>query len=214
MKAKNFIEDTEVEVQRRAVTTFEASVSHRYFWKDATLEGQLTYKQGLDAWGALQAPEEEFGEGTSLYQLISLDISHKQPLKINSKELTWVNSLKLQHALTPLTPQDRFSIGGRGTVRGFDVFGLSAEDGLLLKSDLSLKLPWPQQEIYAGVDVGMVSGNSAQYLVGKSLAGLTLGYKGQIKGGSYEFFVSKGIHFPSEVGTLKPVYGFTLNYSF
>jgi hemolysin activation/secretion protein len=212
--SKNFIEDTEVEVQRRAVTSIEAAVSHRYFWNDSTLEGQLSYRQGIKAFGTLEAPEEEFGEGTSLYQLLSLDLSLKQPLKIGNKELSWQNSLRYQHALTPLTPQDRFSIGGRGTVRGFDVFGLSAEDGLLLKSDLSLKLPWPQQEIYAGLDLGMVSGASTQYLVGKYLGGVTIGFKGQAKGASYEFFISKGVLKPSEVESLKPVYGFTLNYSF
>lgn len=69
--SNNYIDDTEVEVQRRVVGGFEASASHREFIGNATLDLNLAYKRGTGAFGSLPAPEEAFGEGTSRMRISS-----------------------------------------------------------------------------------------------------------------------------------------------
>lgn len=121
-------------------------------------------------------------EGTSRFGLLSADAALTWPFKAASQNLRYNASLRLQDNTTPLTPQDRFAIGGRYTVRGFDgESSLPAERGILLRNDLSLALGSSGQEAYAGLDYGEVSGPSSELLVGKYLCGAVVGMRGSIK---------------------------------
>ena len=57
-ESRNFIDDTEIGVQHRVVGGWEASLNHKEFIGEATLEGTLAYKRGTHGFGALMAPEE------------------------------------------------------------------------------------------------------------------------------------------------------------
>lgn len=212
--SQNFIEDTEVEVQRRITSGVELSAAHRLFWGNSTLEGQLTYKQGLKLFGALPAPEEEFDEGTSLFKIISLDASISTPFKVGEQKFKLENSVKVQRNKTPLIAQDRFSIGSRYTVRGFDAkTSLAAEKGILLQNTLNWTIPKTETDVYLGVDYGHVSGPATENLVGTSLIGAVLGWRGNYKGISFDIFVGRPLRKPSELEVGK-VFGFNLNYGF
>jgi hypothetical protein len=67
--------------------------------------------------GSRVAPEEEFGEGTSRLKLYTADISLNAPFKLGEQKLRHSGLIRAQWNRTPLTPQDRFAIGGRYTVR-------------------------------------------------------------------------------------------------
>ena len=69
--SKNFIDDTEIEVQRRKMGGFELGVTDKEFIGDATLDTSLAYKRGTGAFGTLTAPEEAFGEGMSRPHIIT-----------------------------------------------------------------------------------------------------------------------------------------------
>jgi hemolysin activation/secretion protein len=212
--SQNFIEDTEVEVQRRITSGFEISAAHRLFWGNSTIEGQLTYKQGLKLFGALPAPEEEFDEGTSQFKIISLDASISTPFKVGEQKFKFDSSVKVQRNKTPLISQDRFSIGSRYTVRGFDAkASLAAEKGILLQNTLNWTVPKIDADMYLGVDYGRVSGPATENLVGTSLMGAVLGLRGSFKGLSYDIFVGRPLRKPSEL-EVGNVYGFNLNYGF
>ncbi len=212
--SQNFIEDTEVEVQRRITSGVELSAAHRLFWGNSTLEGQLTYKQGLKLFGALPAPEEEFDEGTSLFKIISLDASISTPFKVGEQKFKLENSVKVQRNKTPLIAQDRFSIGSRYTVRGFDAkTSLAAEKGILLQNTLNWTIPKTETDVYLGVDYGHVSGAATENLVGTSLIGAVLGWRGNYKGVSFDLFVGRPLRKPSEL-EVGNVFGFNLNYGF
>jgi hemolysin activation/secretion protein len=212
--SRNFIEDTEVEVQRRVNSGVEISAAHRAFWGNSTLEGQLMYKQGLKLFGALPAPEEEFDEGTSQFKIISLDASISTPFKVGEQKFKLENSVKVQRNKTPLVAQDRFSIGSRYSVRGFDgKASLAAEKGLLLQNTLSWTIPKVGAELYLGVDYGRVSGPSTEKLVGTSLIGTVLGLRGSYEGWSYDIFAGRPVRKPGEL-EVGHVYGFNLNYGF
>ncbi|WP_332744260.1 ShlB/FhaC/HecB family hemolysin secretion/activation protein [Hydrogenophaga sp.] len=217
--SKNFIDDTEVQTQRRATGGWELGLGHREFIGKATLDVNLAHKRGTGAFSAIAAPEEAFDEGTSRMRITTLDVSFSAPFALASQKLRYGGTLRVQRNGTPLTPQDRFAIGGRYTVRGFDgESSLSAERGWTLRNDLGWTLggdggEWGL-EAYLGVDCGAVSGPSAQFLVGRSLAGAVLGVRGQLKRMSYDVYIGKPISQPISFRSATVTAGFSLSASF
>lgn len=213
--SNNYIDDTEVHVQRRKVGGFEASVNHREFIGAATLDANLAYKRGTGAFGSLPAPEEAFDEGTSRMKITTADVTLNAPFKAFEQRFRYTGVLRAQFNHTRLTPQDRFSVGGRYTVRGFDgESSLSAERGWLVRNELSGALGASGQEAYIGLDYGRVEGPSSEFLLGKSLAGAVLGVRGAVKNLQYDIFLGKPLSKPAGFQTASVTAGFSLNYSF
>lgn len=213
--SSNFIEDAEVENQRRRMAGWEVNLSERIFIRDATLDANLAYRRGTGAMNATPAPEEASGEGTSRPRLITADAQYNQPFAMLGQRLRYTLGWRAQWNDTPLVPQDRFAIGGRYTVRGFDGENLlSAERGWLVRNDLGIGLGASGQEAYLGVDYGRVGGATAEQLVGKQLAGAVIGLRGGYKGLSYDLFAGRPIEKPQHFKTASTTTGFNLNWSF
>ena len=216
--SSNFINDSELDGQRRIVGGFEASAQHREFIGNSTLDVSLAYKRGTGAFGAIGAQlkaDQDESEGTSRMQLTTLDASLSVPFKWLGQNLRYNGTFRSQVNHTALTPQDRFAIGGRYTVRGFDgELSLSAERGTLLRNDLSWALGGSGQELYAGLDYGDVSGPSSELLVGKSLSGAAIGLRGAVKSLQYDVFAAKPLRKPEGFRTSDYTVGVSLNFSF
>jgi hemolysin activation/secretion protein len=111
-------------------------------------------------------------------------------------------------------PQDRFAIGGRYTVRGFDGENvLLAERGWLVRNDLGIGL-LPGTEFYVGADYGEVGGPSSRALAGTALAGAVAGLRASYKGFYIDVFVGTPLHKPEGFRTASTTAGFSLNWSF
>ena len=214
-RSNNFIDDTEVEVQKRKVGGWEASVNHREFLGQAAVDGTLSYKRGTGAFGALAAPEEAFGEGTSRFAVVTADVNVNAPFSLGTQKFRYVGTWRIQNNRTPLTPQDRLAVGGRFSVRGFDGAGsLSAERGWTVRNEIGMPLGQSGQELYAGLDFGRVGGPSSADLIGKSLAGAVVGLRGAVMGLQYDIFVGSPVRKPEGFKTASRTVGFNLNYSF
>jgi hemolysin activation/secretion protein len=214
-KSNNFIDDTEVEVQRRRTAGWELGVAHRELVGTTTLDTNLAYRRGTGAGNAMAAPEEAFGEGTSRPVIFTADALLSVPFKLGTQNLRYSGTWRAQWNRTPLVPQDRFAIGGRYTVRGFDgETVLSAERGRLIRNDLGVALGQSGQELYIGVDYGEVSGRSSQFLLGRRLAGSVLGVRGGYKGVSYDLFAGRPLKKPAGFETASTTAGFNANWSY
>ncbi len=214
-KSNNYIDDTEVEVQRRIVGGWEGSVGHREFVGAATVDANLAYKRGTGAFESMAAPEEAFGEGTSRFALVTADLNINAPFKLAEQSLRYVGSVRIQNNRTTLTPQDRFAIGGRYTVRGFDgESSLSAERGWFLRNELGVAIGATGQEFYLGLDHGEVAGPSSELLVGKRLTGAVIGLRGQFKNLQYDLFLGTPVRKPEFFRTAGSTAGFNVNLSF
>ncbi len=214
-QSNNYIDDTEIEVQRRVVGGWELGLEHKEYIGAATLDTRLSYKRGTGAFGSIAAVEEAFGEGSSRFALISADTNLSLPFKLAAQPLRYSAQWRIQSQRTPLTPQDRFAIGGRYSVRGFDgESSLSAERGWLLRNELSAPLGASGQELYVGLDHGSVGGPSAQNLVGRRLSGAVLGWRGAFKGLQYDAFIGRPIKKPEFFRSANYTFGFSLYYSF
>ena len=211
-RSRNFIDDTEVEVQRRRMGGFVAGIQHKEFIGNSTLDIGLTWKVGTSAFGTLPAPEEQFGEGTARPRLFNVDISLNVPL---GGTVAYQAAWRRQWNRTPLVPQDRFAIGGRYTVRGFDgEASLSAERGSLLRNDLIWTVPGTRQQLYVALDHGVVSGPSAARLRGTRLTGAAVGWRGQLGRLQADVFAGKPMRMPEGFRTGRVAAGFNLNYEF
>lgn len=213
--SKNFINDVEIEVQRRRMAGWEVGLAHREFIGRAILDLSIAYRRGTGAMEALHAPEENFDEGTSRPKLVTLDGQFSLPFSLGARRLRYSGAWRAQWNRTPLVPQDRFSIGGRYTVRGFDGESmLSSDRGWLVRNDLGIAIGQSGQELYLGVDYGEVAGPSSATLIGKYLAGAALGLRGGYKNFSYDVFVGKPLKKPAGFDAKSAVAGFNVNWSF
>ncbi len=213
--SKNFIDDTQVQTQRRATGGWEFGLGHREFIGQATLDVGLSYKRGTNAFSAIPAPEEAFDEGTSRMRITTQDVNLNAPLSLASQKFRYGGNLKVQRNGTLLTPQDRFAIGGRYTARGFDgESSLSAERGWTVRNDRGWTLGDSGQEAYLGLDYGSLSGPSTEFLLGRHLAGAVLCLRGSIKQLSYDVFISKPISRPEYFRTASVTAGFSLSSSY
>jgi len=112
-------------------------------------------------------------------------------------------------------PQDRFQIGGRYTVRGFDGEStLLGERGWLLRNDLGWTIGRTGQELYLGVDYGAVSGPSTLQLIGTRLAGAVVGLRGGYKHFMWDLFAGRPISKPDGFQTASTTAGFNLLWSY
>ena len=217
--ASNFVDDTEVEIQRRRTGGWEVGVAHREFIGDSNLDLNLTYRRGTGAFSSLPAPEDVFGEGTSRFKIVTMDLNLAVPMSLSlpwgKQNLRYTLSGRAQWNGTRLTSQERFSIGGRYTVRGFDgEMTLLSERGWFVRNDLGIALGGSGQEVYLGLDYGEVAGPAAELLVGRRLAGAVAGLRGSLKGVSYEVFAGTPVSKPDKFKTASLTAGFSLNWSY
>lgn len=214
-ESRNFIEDTEVEVQHRRVGGWVAGVDHRHYFGSATVDASLSYRRGTNDFGGIDAPEDAFGEGTSRFGIIQSTLQLSAPFTLATRAWNYQGTLRTQNNTTRLAAPQHFSIGGRHSVRGFDgETVLAAERGWLVRNEIST--PWANAAIstYLGLDYGEVDGPNAELLVGQRLAGAVLGLRGAVKALQYEVFVGTPLNKP--VGFYSPATtaGFDLSYSF
>ena len=218
-ESQNFINDTEIEVQRRKTAGWKASLDHTEYFANTTLSGNLTYKRGTGAFNAMRAPEEDFGEAYTHVGILQANASLQVPFKIGNQSLQYLAEWRMQHSQKPLTPQDRFSIGNRYTVRGYDgEQTLLADNGFLVRNEISgsmFKLP---MQWYTGIDYGEVGGKTAHEpnpLLGTSLMGAVAGLRGQVlKSVSYDVFLGTPLKKPEHYRTDNVTTGFSLNWMY
>lgn len=213
--SENFIDDTQIGNQHRRMAGWQAGLDHREFIGTSTLDLGVAYRRGTGAHDSLRAPEEDIGAGTSRPEIISADAQLQVPFTLSDQRLRYIGSWRSQWNRTPLVPQDRFSIGGRYSVRGFDGENiLTGDRGWTLRNEVGLALGSTGQELYTGVDYGEVSGQASEYLIGKRLAGAVVGVRGGYKGVSYDWSVGTPLKKPDGFETANVTSAFTVIWSF
>ncbi|PJG82643.1 ShlB/FhaC/HecB family hemolysin secretion/activation protein, partial [Caviibacterium pharyngocola] len=213
-QSQNFIDGAGIDVQKRRMAGWEAGIAHKEYLGDGVLEIEGRFKQGTGARGAISAPEELYGEGTSRPKIISASVSFTQPFMLGAQPWQWKTDWSAQWNKTPLIMQDRFSLGGRHTVRGFDgELTLSGERGWLWRNEAGWNINGKGQMLYWAIDAGRVSSVN-ENAIGRSLVGAAIGLKGGWKGFYYDIFVGQPIRKPTGFKTSHTTAGFQLGYSF
>ncbi|MFL9876183.1 ShlB/FhaC/HecB family hemolysin secretion/activation protein [Paraburkholderia megapolitana] len=213
-QSSNAIDDTEIEVQRRRTGGWELGLTHSEHFGASRLDATVAYRRGTGGFGSLAAPEEGFGEGTSRMKVITADAQVMVPFPVGAQSARYTGSWRGQWNRTPLVPQDRFSIGNRYTVRGFDgELTLIGERGWVWRNELGLLLG-AGQELYVGADLGRVDGSSTQWLSGRHLAGAVAGLRGGTYGVYWDLFAGTPLSKPAGFQAASFTTGFSLNWTY
>ncbi len=217
--SQNFINGTQIEVQRRDTSYLELGVEHEQSFKltakQLKVNSALSYRRGTGWFGAQPAPEEATGDATARSEILRFSASAEMPFQWNKRQWRWNSRFESQWTDSKLTSQDKFTIGNRYTVRGFDgAVSLSADRGWYLQNELATRLGNTQTEAFASVDVGEVSGRGSEELLGTRLVGASVGVKGNYKGLSYQVFAGTPLYKPEGFQARETSVGFTLNWQF
>lgn len=213
--SRNYIDDTEIGVQRRATAGWALGVDWRRFIGRATVDAGLSYRRGTGAFGALRAPEEAFGEGTSRMRVFNAEAQLAVPFPLGKQRLRYVGGWRAQWNRAPLVAQDRFAIGGRYTVRGFDgEIAPTGDHGWLWRNELDMALG-AGQSFYVALDRGHVGGGAdSPWRAGANLTGAAIGLRGGVRGLQWDLFVGAPVREPALLPTAYTTTGFNLNWSF
>jgi len=187
-RSRSFLDDVELVVQRRRVTNIEAALTHKQLYAKATLDIELAHRRGV-GWNGAQEdlPFATAGGATVRPRITTLSAEFSLPFRWLATDLRYDSRLRLQTTPDMTLSIDQFAIGSRGSVRGFDGDTvLQAERGFYWRNELAAGSAWGQalgvQWLpYAALDLGAVSGPSAEFLTGRRLAGAALGLRAAYK---------------------------------
>lgn len=211
----SYIDDTEVEVQKRNTTLAELALIHKHNIGQAQIDTTFAYRWGAPWFGAqTEAANQPATSPRYRYKLETLDISLMMPFKLNERPYNYSATFRAQNSNTALYASEWFAIGNRWTVRGFDgEASLGAEKGFFLRNELGIPILGTAQTAYIGLDFGKVYGDNVQNLLGNKLAGIATGLRGSLAQGlMYEVFAGWSLYKPQRYRTDEPAAGFSLTY--
>lgn len=213
--SSNAINDVNIELQERDMAGWEAGLNHKAFIGASTIDAAISYKRGTGLLDSMKAPEEAWGEGTSRPKIVMADLFVNVPFTLFAQHFSYSGQFRRQWNHTPLVPQDRFSIGGRYTVRGFDgEMTLMGDRGWLARNELGVALGNTGGQLYAAWDYGEVGGQSTRYLKARHLSGAAMGIRGSYDGFYWDFFASVPLSRPEGFETMDVAAGFTIGWSY
>lgn len=211
--SSNFIDDTEVLVQRRRQGGWEAGFNYKQFIGASTIDADVGYRRGTGAFKALRAPEEDFREGTARAGILAAGATLTVPMQWGSQHFRYIGSGRVQWNRGRLVPQDRLAIGGRYTVRGFQGdIQLTGDRGWFIRNDVGWVMG-ATTELYLGADVGHVNALPSQWQIGQTLAGTAVGVRGSWRDLAWDVFAGTPIRKPRGFQAGRLAVGFSLSWS-
>lgn len=213
-KNKNYLEDYELDNQARRNAGYEVGVKSSWNSYNQAFSAKLAYKKGTGIFRSQPDPLEDSGEATSRFALINLNLNYKYKFEL---PLSYDLNINARYGLNKLSLQDKFSIGGYHSVRGFDgESSLVGNHGVSVRNTLSYNY-YKSNSIYAGLDAGMVRAASSGIKDKNTLAGYAIGLRGSIKAYnnlSYDISVSKPLYKPKSFETKSTNVNFIISYEF
>jgi hemolysin activation/secretion protein len=214
--AHSYIEDIELDSQRRDATTAEVALVRRQLLGNAQLDLRLAQRYGVHWFGGQRdRPGRRPDEPTFGYALTTLDASLTVPFRLGPVPVQWTGELHGQRSGDTLYGSEFIAIGGRYSVRGFDgEQTLAAERGWYLRNTFSVPLGRLPVAAYAGIDLGHIGGPSAIPDTDKTLRGQFVGLRGNLGRLSWDAFAGWASHGQRTLETMRPATGFQLIYQF
>ena len=213
-KNKNYLEDYELDNQARRNAGYEVGVKSSWSSYNQAFSAKLASKKGTGIFNSQPDPLEDSGEATSRFALINLNLNYKYKFEL---PLSYDLNINARYGLNKLSLQDKFSIGGYHSVRGFDgESSLVGNHGVSVRNTLSYNY-YKSNSIYAGLDAGMVRAASSGIKDKNTLTGYAIGLRGSIKAYnnlSYDISVSKPLYKPKSFETKSTNVNFIISYEF
>ena len=185
-RARGWLDDVEILVQRRRTAHLDLGVDHRQFLGSGTLDIDLHYRHGTAWFNASRDYETAKSNGLTMRpNLWFLTARYDQPFSLGGTNIQYSGSFTGQYTENETLSVDQMAIGSRWTVRGFDGDSvLMAESGFYSRNEIAMPFAVTDEitvQPYFAFDYGQVWGPSAAILPGHVLAGAAWGVRGQWK---------------------------------
>ncbi|EOE5495002.1 ShlB/FhaC/HecB family hemolysin secretion/activation protein [Cronobacter turicensis] len=209
------LNDVEIEVQRRRTSNWKLSLEHLAYLPFGQLKASLGYQKAAHWFNEQEDAEEQVGNADPQARIITLGVDGAFPFRLGNLSLSYEPHFMSQMSPDRLTQPDKFTIGNRWTVRGFDgETTIYADKGWYVRNDINLNLPQWGMQPYLGVDYGEVKGSKNDYWSGKHMAGAALGVRG-VKGKfGYDLFAGVPLMKPQEMHTSPVTLGFAMQWQY
>lgn len=213
--SRYLLNDVEVEVQKRDTSSWKLNLEHIAYLPFGNVKAKLGYQRAAHWFGEQPDAEEAVGSADRLARIVTLGIDGTFPFRLGGLSMSYEPHFMKQTSPDKLTQPDKFSMGNRWTVRGFDgETTLYADKGWYIRNDINLNLPKWGMQPYIGFDYGEVSGSKNDYWSGKHLAGAVVGLRG-VKGNlGYDLFAGVPIAKPDEMHTSPVSLGFSVQWQY
>ncbi|WP_128178945.1 ShlB/FhaC/HecB family hemolysin secretion/activation protein [[Pantoea] beijingensis] len=212
-QANAVIEDVALPQQEKHSSGWKALLNYQLNYTNTTINTALSYQQKAHWFGT--APEEKIGDVSRKGRVLSLDIDANVNFIWMKQIMTYAPKLKVQLTPDRLTTLDQFSLGNRWTVRGFDgQQNLTRDKGWFLQNELRWNLPSITHQLYAGIDMGQVTGKSDQPYNKNRLVGSVIGLRGWAGNAGYELFSGIPLYKPDDFKTDKINLGLSLQWQY
>jgi hemolysin activation/secretion protein len=220
-RARSFIEDVELLVQQRRTAAAEIGFTYAKKWQTANLKLETGYSKGMSWFQA----EPTYLDSSADNQPTTRPNIFQGYIDLNKAIPYWGNLFDYNAQFNwQTTPKqtlsiDKFSIGSRYSVRGFDGdIILQSESGFSLRNELRIKgFSLADNQLYlapyVALDIGHLWGPSVKGSPYTSLAGAAIGLRGQTKYFYADIALGTPLYKPDGFDTRKinPMLQLTLN---
>ena len=186
----------ELQVMRKQNPGWEVVLRHQRYFDNAVVDASVGLQNKLRWLGSAPTPEEKAGLYDNEARIVHADLQAYMKFADTGDKFTWAPKISLQLSPDKLSTDNKFNIGSRWTVRGFDgERTLSGNQGWYWRNDFIWDTPAPGQQFYTGLDIGRLQG-SEEYGQGKVLSGAVAGVRGELISTQYDLFVGTPLYKP------------------
>ncbi|WP_145492071.1 ShlB/FhaC/HecB family hemolysin secretion/activation protein [Yersinia rohdei] len=205
-QSKGYFADVKLDVQQQDTVDWQLGLQHLHYTRWATMTGGINYQQGTQWFGARPSPKA---------QLINVTASLDIPFALDEQRFYFQPSFSQQYSRNKLLSNNKFSVGGRSSVRGFPTgSALIGSQGWFLKNNIAWINRRVGNQLYLGVDYGAVSESGGLFLHKDRLVGATVGVRGNYRRFGYDLNVGIPLDKPANFNTDPVVLGFTLTWQY
>ncbi|EJF90292.1 ShlB/FhaC/HecB family hemolysin secretion/activation protein [Bartonella tamiae] len=190
----NFLLGNKIEVGSRQYTVGNLGLSHSRQMLKGTWTFDVSYLQGLNAFGAVKKHEPAAGDADPEFSKFTATISVMTPFKIGKQNFILSNLLVGQYSPDQLFGAEQISIGSYSNVRGARESLIYGNNGFFTRNDIIWRtVPWTKNATlastlgefrpYFGLDYGQVFAQAKYRFEDNNLASWTVGAK--LSGGKF-----------------------------
>ncbi|CAI1108091.1 MULTISPECIES: ShlB/FhaC/HecB family hemolysin secretion/activation protein [Serratia] len=200
-----FINDTEIDLQRKRLTNIKIGAKHLHYIDDARVSLSLDILKNM-RWFQTNHLDGAYNLSS---HIIKAEASVFNPFMLSNLSMDYRGGLTLQLTNYDLPIQDKLGIGSRNTVRGFDgELNLFGNKGIYWQNTMAWNLSSVPLQPYVGSDYGYVM--QSENAVGHKLAGGIAGVRIEKWNTSLDTFVGTPLYKPHGFATSSMNIGFSL----
>ncbi|HCA9951847.1 TPA: ShlB/FhaC/HecB family hemolysin secretion/activation protein [Klebsiella pneumoniae] len=205
---------SELLVMRKQNPSWEFTLNHQHYFNKKIVDASIGIQRSLPWLSSTATPEEQAGLYSPLSRIVHGNLQAMMKFDATGDKFTWAPRLSAQFSPDKLASDNKFNIGSRWSVRGFDgENSLSGNQGWYWRNDFIWDLATHERQFYLGADIGRLIGADL-YQKGKVLSGAVSGLRGQLWSTQYDLFISTPLSKPDKFHSDALNMGFSLQWRY